>query len=245
MKQLRSFILLCASVAVFIGFAQAEIQPEAQKVFDKYVEAVGGREKLEKLESVKMSMTMSMPAMGMSMSGTFVRKAPKLFSVEQEIPGMGSMRMAYNGEIGWTIVPMQGYRELSGKELAQQLEEQDIHAELKIAERYSTAEVSGTEMIGEEKHVVIKGVRSRTGTEDTLYFSEKTGLMRRMNTIADNGPAGQIPVEMDIVGYVEVEGYKMMSKVTMNNPAMNMNMEFSNIEINGEIDDSIFSPPSE
>ena len=245
MKQIRRIVLLCASVAVILNSAQGQIQPEAKELFEKSIEAVGGRDKIESLVSIKMSVVMSMPAMGMSMNATFIRKSPNLFYVEQEVPGMGTVKSAYDGETGWSVMPMQGYRELGEAELAQQIEEQDIHADLKYAERYSSAEVSGTELIDGIEHKIVTAVKSNGGTEDKVYFNTETGLMRRISTVANGGPMGEVPVEMLITAYTEADGFRMPAKVEIKNPAMNMNMEFKDYEFNGEIDDSIFSPPVE
>ena len=245
MKRISPIVLLCAGVAVFLNSAQAQIQPEAKEVFERSIEAVGGRDKIESLESIKMSVVMSMPAMGMSMNATFIRKSPNLFYMEQEVPGMGTVKSAYDGETGWIVMPMQGYRELGEAELAQQIEEQDIHGDLKYAERYTSANVSGKELIDGIEHTIVTAVKSNGGTEDKVYFNIETGLMRRISTVANSGPMGEFPVEMEIATYAETDGFQMPAKVEIKNPAMNMNMEFKDYEFNGEIDDSIFSPPAE
>jgi len=245
MKRLFSLFILGASALSFAPLTFGEIQPEAKSAFEKMIAATGGREKILSLETIKMEVNMSMPAMGMSMNGTFIRKAPNLFYVEQEVPGMGTVKTAYDGETGWSVMPMQGFRKLGEAELAQQIEEQDIHAELKYAERYESAEVAGTEMIDGVEHTVVKAVRKRNSTEDIIYFSSETGLMRRISTIADSGPMGSIPVEMEVMAYSEVDGFHLPAKIEVKNPAMNMNMEFKNFEFNGDIDGAVFSPPSE
>lgn len=243
---MKNIVVKTKLIAVLLGalsiltFAQAEgITPEAQKVFDSYIEAVGGKEKLESIESIKMEGTMSIPAMGMNASVLMVQKLPNSFYLEQNIPGMGKMRQGYDGKTGWSSDPMQGFRVLQGVELDYLVEENNIRSNLFVADRYSSAKILEGESA--DGKITIEAVKKSNGSLDTLHFDSETFLLVGMESIEDMGPQGSLPVNITLGTYIDIDGFKSPSKLTITNPSMNIEMTFLNIELNKDIPDDQFT----
>lgn len=237
----RARVLLL--VFLFTPFMDADegISAEAQAVFDSYVEAIGGREVIENVETLKIVGTMNIPSMNMSANVLMIQKAPNLFYSEQNIPGMGKMVQAYDGKVGWANDSMQGFRPLVGEELELLLEENSVHSDLLLAERYASAEV--IENPTAEGLIVVKATRKINGNVDTLNFDSKTRFLTSLEAVEDMGPQGSIPVKVLLLDYQEFDGIKSPRKLVMENPAMTIEMNFEDFEVNGEVAEGQFSSP--
>ena len=234
---------LCIVIAALFlaGTAHAqEITPEAQNVFDRHVEALGGEENLKAIKTVKISGSFSMAAMGISAKSIMIQKEPNLFYVEQDIPGMGKMKQGYDGNRGWASDPMQGTRAITGPELEELLENNDIHSDLNMADRYESAQVLPSEG---ELSVRVSGKRKRNGSTDTLYFSKESGLLLRMETTSIT-PQGTLPMSIILGDYVERSNVKMPVSLTMTTGGMEIVMTFESVELNSEIPDTVFAYPN-
>jgi outer membrane lipoprotein-sorting protein len=81
----------------------------ADDVIAKYIEAIGGREKLDSVKTIRM--TGKMIGMGgMEIPNTIETKRPNKVRFEFTFQGMTGVR-AFDGETGWSIMPFMGKTE--------------------------------------------------------------------------------------------------------------------------------------
>ena len=225
---------LCAIVG-----ASADVSPEAAKIIDRSIEAAGGKERLESIEAIRMVGTMNMPAMGMTMTMTSLQVYPDKGYFEQEVPGMGKMVQAFDGDSGWAKDPMQGFRHLSPEEIKAQKQNRSIREMLDYQKLFESAEV----LDDVEGMKVVKIKLADSGLEETHYYSKESGHLERMEMMADMGPQGSVPATMAVIGRTEENGLVFPSKLEMNAAGMKMLMDFSSIEVNPEVDENLFAPP--
>lgn len=233
--------------AVLFAFASslcpqliAEIDSEARALFDRYADAIGGRDAYEGIESARIRMTMEIPSQGMSMQMQMTFLAPDKIHKEVVIPGMGGMTQGFDGEKGWSVDLIQGSRELKGAELEELRDDADFKEGVKFVEKYASASVTG---VSEEGLVVVKAVAQDNGREETLYFEKETGLLRMSDTTEDLGPQGEVPVTERVMLYEAYGELLLPSVLEADMMGMKMNMRLESFEPNVEVDPSIFQMP--
>lgn len=225
------------------SFASADIPPEVVEVLEKSIEASGGKEKIESIETTRFSGNFSIAAMGMNAQTTIIQVYPDKIYNEQNIPGMGQMLQVYNGEIGWAIDPMQGYRALSEAEIDSLTQNGSLRDMLDYSSEYSSGELLPNQEIDGRPVKVLKLVAADTQNAETHYYHADTGLMVQMEMIADMGPMGELPMTMKVTAYDEQDGIKIPKTMEVHNAGMVITMDFTSIEINSDIDPALFVPP--
>lgn len=156
---------------------------------------------------------------------------------------MGRMEQGFDGEKGWARDPMQGFRMLSDGEVASLKQNEGLAAMLDFEATYSSGELLPDAEVDGAAATVVKLVSSETGEEETHYYSKETHLLVRLETVADMGPMGKLPASMNVKAYDEQDGIVFPSRMEMTNAGMQISMTFDSLEINPEIDDSIFAAP--
>jgi hypothetical protein len=228
--------ILCISSPDLFG----QIEAEAQHVFDRYAEAIGGLEAYEAIESARIEMAMEIPAMNMSMKMSVTFLAPDRFLMDSTIPGMGSTKQGFDGEKGWSIDPIQGSRELKGEELEKLRSDVDFQEGLRLAEKYISASVTG---ISGEGLIEVIAIAKLGGQEEKLYFEKETGLLRAKDSIENMGEQGEIPVTTHIKSYQSFGDLQLVVHEEADVMGANMIMRLTSFEPNIEVDPSIFQMP--
>ncbi|MDQ8186306.1 hypothetical protein [Pelagicoccus sp. SDUM812002] len=239
----KTAIVFAFLSAPFLATVQGALPVEVAEVLDANIKASGGRDRIAAIQSSRLKGTMAIPAIGMNGTTEMVMKAPDKLYVAQEIPGMGKMVQAYDGDTGWANDPMQGFRLLSEGEIASLKQNDNFSDMLAYDEVYSSGEKLPDAMVDGQSAHVVKLVAAATGLEQTCYYSKDTGLLVRMDMLVDMGPMGQLPASMIVKSYHTQDGISFPAAMEMTNAGMNINMTFDSLEINLEIEDSLFAAP--
>ncbi|MTI21449.1 insulinase family protein [Fulvivirga sp. RKSG066] len=208
----------------------------AEKVIEDYINAIGGKEKLESVNTIKTKMSADM--MGNQIDMMLVKKAPNKFVMEAKMGGTVAMRQTYDGEEASAMQMGQSMpvNEAMKKEMAFQA---IMFPEL----QYEKLEVE-TKLVGVEKiegsNAYAVEVTLPSGTTATHYFDTKSGLKIRESKVV-NTPQGEVATDTEIGEYKEVEGimFPHVIKQPMGG-GMKMVLKTQSVEINGAVDDSAF-----
>lgn len=238
----RTFVSTLFSFVVALTI-QAELPSDVKEILEKSIEATGGREKIEAIKSSRMIGEFSMPAMGMTGKSEVVHSYPNKIYILQEIPGMGEIVQAFDGEKGWAQDPMQGFRALSDQEIASLKQNESISESLNYEDSFISGEVLGEADVDGEAVWKVKLVDADTEGEEIHYYGKESGLLLKMELEVDMGPMGRIPAEMLIKEYGTQDGVSYPSKMVMSNAGMEINLNFNSLELNPEVDDSLFTAP--
>lgn len=93
--------------------------PTVDQIVDKYVQALGGKEAVEKLTSTTAKGAFELPSMGVSGTAEVLAKAPNRRYQVVSIPSFGDIRQGYDGTTAWAQDPESGkINDLTGSELA-------------------------------------------------------------------------------------------------------------------------------
>jgi hypothetical protein len=246
----RSFIRASVVVAVVAGASVGRAQvaapaaaslPAAKDVIARYVTAVGGSKALLHVKSVRTTGVFEMPAAGLKGDVVVVQSLPNKMVMTTTIPGVGEINSGFNGEVAWSVNPMQGARLLEGRELEQLREESGIAAILRRAEMTSSMEtVAKSEMQGQACYQV--KVVYKSGRESTECYSVESGLLVGAVT-KQTSPMGTVDVTTLVSDYKEIGGIKTAMKTTMQMMGQEQVMTFSKVEYDGPDDAKAFELP--
>lgn len=239
---LRALALAGAALTVAAAPAQAQTLPTAEQVVARYVAAIGGEQAIAAQQFRRVQIEMSMPAAGMSMTAEMMQARPNKAVMNMEIPGLGSMRQGYDGQVAWSVNPMQGPKILEGKELADMLRQFDFDANLRFSHLFRTMETVGRAEVNGESCVNVRMV-TEGGDEVLNCFADDDGLLVGA-VVKTSTEAGQMESTITFHDYREFGGLKMPTRTSMSMMGQQMEMTVKSMSTD-PIDASVFELPAE
>ncbi|HJQ24522.1 MAG TPA: hypothetical protein VKA60_11450 [Blastocatellia bacterium] len=254
MKRTLMTLFICLTLAVAAVQAQdkpaqakapdakSTALPTADQIIDKYVQAIGGKAAVEKLNSRLEKGTFELAAMGLSAPFESYSKAPNKTVFTIDISGVGTIQRGYNGTVGWSSDPQTGLREMSGGELAQTKLGSDFYRDVKLKELYPKRTVKGVEKVGDRDAYVVEAT-SADGITETMYFDTQSGLLVRTDADAES-PQGKQHVTALISDYREVDGVKIPFTLVQKTPQFEITIKLDTVKHNVPVEDTKFNKPA-
>jgi hypothetical protein len=240
--RLAALTLAAAAALPAAGGLHAQDLPEASAVIARYQQAVGGKDVLAGFNSMHAVGEFSVPAQGLVASIAASSARPNRSSLRVEIAGFGEMRTGNNGDVVWSLNPMEGPRLLQGAEKTQADEEGMFEASLRTdAVIRSATTVERTRIAGQECLKVRLVWLSGRETHDC--YSEETGLLIGILTTQQTamGPVEAVTLYED---YREVNGFRMPMRMTVQAMGIEQIITFREITFDS-VPDSAFDLPAE
>jgi len=216
---------------------QSPLAPSAQSILDKYIQAVGGAQRLAGLTSfVGKGTSVGFGGFGGGGAVEIVAKAPDkraTIILFKEETGRGDQIRTYDGTTGWVRTPLNVVGEfqlvggdLDGARFDAQLsfpgQIKQILTNVKsgppttITDLPAPASQSSLQQdvaLGQTHMVdVVQGTGPR-GLLVTLFFDQQTGLLLRELRFG-NSPIGRVPTQIDYADYRDVNGVKLPFRIT-------------------------------
>ena len=247
--------------------AQNPGSPSAEAILDKYIEAVGGAQRLATLTSFDARGTSTgFGGFGGGGDVEIAAKAPDerativLFKAETE---RGDQIRTYNGRSAWVRTPLNilGEYQLFGgdldgarfdaqlsfpgqiKQILTNLRTGEATTISDIPMSHSQAAVQKDVSQGKTYNVnVVQGTGPR-GLLVTLYFDKQTGLLLRELRFSET-PIGRVPTQIDFSDYREVNGIKLPYHLAYVWLDGRDSISLSEIKTNVKIDEDKFGRPA-
>ena len=201
-----------------------------------YLEAIGGRDKLMSVTSLRTEATMDVEGMG-EMTIVEHKAANGLYNMSMGMQGMTVMKQVYNGDKGY-VEQMGQKQPLEGEMLEKMKEEANIFPEIAYLGDDYTLEVKGLDEVDGQKayKVVVTGPAGST----TEYYSKETGLkLKAIESQEANGQTQTISTEYS--DYKSVDGVMVPYMVKVSGMApVPLEMKATNVEVNIDIDPELF-----
>lgn len=204
-----------------------------EQVLNKYVEIIGGKENIMKVQDRTIKLSGSMQ--GMNISVTISQKYPnKLLQIVDA--GVFQQKTVFDGEKG-KIEAMGQTQELTGDQL-EALKGQALDAVLDYSKYGIKPELTAIETInGKDAYKVT--LISSSGNKSTQYYDVESGyLIRTVSNV--NTPQGSFTQTMDLSDYRDVHGVKYPHKYVQNFGPYAIELNVSSIEVNTGLADSFF-----
>ncbi|MGQ9618814.1 MAG: LolA family protein [Candidatus Aminicenantia bacterium] len=235
---------LCfSSIVLAFFFCGLVFSQTVDEIIAKNLQSKGGIEKLKDLKSVKITGKVSV--MGMEMPLTIFWKSPNLFRSESSFQEK-KMVQAFDGEKAWMINHLIGVTEPTEipAEQADSAKEQYFFLGpfFEYKERGINLELLGKEEL-EGKAVYKLKLISKDGTESIYYLDADSCLELKMETTREV-QGSQLNFVTTFSDYREANGLKFAFSIqTSAGSGMTTQIIFESIEINPELDDSLFKMP--
>lgn len=240
---IRSALAATAALLLTVPSVQAQQPlPSATDVVAKHVAAIGGKDAILKITSMKQTGAMEITAAGMTAELELVSVAPNKQAMKMSLAGLGELLTGTDGTVAWSVNPMQGARLLEGKELAQIKEQADFAASMLFApERYASMTTEALVDYAGEKAYKVKMVRKDTNNESWQYFSVATGLLigGEATVVSE---MGTLTTSSVVSEYKQFGPLKVATRTEMTTGPQKMILTVSNTEFNTAGADAVAIP---
>lgn len=214
--------------------------PPAEQVLAGAIEAVGGKAAVDAIESSYMESKTEIKAQNITIETRIWSKGDN-FYVESDMPGMGVQQIWKKGQDVWSKDPINGMRKLEGKEAHQARWSAEPLLAANWSEYFDEAQTIDVRTVGEQEVVEVE-LRSEESTVK-LQFDAKSYLPAGQSFMQET-PMGATAIEITYEDYKEVAGVMTPFRSVTNMQLMSAVQTTEKYEVNVEIDDAKFDPPS-
>ena len=207
----------------------------ADKVIDKYLSAIGGKDKLKAVKNVMTKMSASV--MGQSMEIEITKAAPNKMRTEVKMGGNVVQKIIFDGQKG-KMSGMGGEQVVEGDKAKDMAFQSVIFEELMYKELGAETKLSAVENInGKDAYGVDVTVN---GSTSTRYYDAETGYLVRVSKTVE-GPQGAMTMSQDYSDYKEYGGIMFPSSGKQPlNAQMKMDLTVTEVVVNGQLSDDLF-----
>jgi outer membrane lipoprotein-sorting protein len=223
----------------------ALVAQTADELVAKYVQARGGADKIKAVRTVHMTGTMTTG--DMSVPVTLVMKRPNMVRMDFEVGGTKNVR-AFDGQTGWTLMPVMGNPDpaaITGPELHELQDQSDIDGPLVDAKaKGNTVELLGKENVDGVDTYKLK-LTHKNGDVSTIYLDAKTYLeMREESQHTVQGT--QRDFETKIGDYRDVNGLKFPFSLTsgIKDTEQVQKLVIEKVDLDTAVDADLFKMPA-
>lgn len=241
-RLVRTLVLAGAASALAAAPARAQELPAAREILNAYVNAVGGAEAIGRAQHRHSVSEVSMPAAGMTMTVELWQSRPNKMTSVTTLPGIGEIKAGYDGQVAWSMNPMEGPKILDGAELEQALRQADFDANLHFENLFPTMEtVERAEVAGRPCYRV--RMVATNGDEAFGCFDVENKLLVSM-TARMESQMGSIETTSEFQEYRDFGGVKMPTRSVMSMAGQQMVVTVKEVDTN-PIPEATFALPAE
>ena len=199
----------------------------AEKVFDQYIQAVGGKDAVNDVESIYMIAQAQMQGQTLDLETKVTSSGKSMNQIS--MAGNVMQKQIFNGAEGFVVARGQKIPFTEEQVIAAKKEAHPF-PELKAQD----ATVEGIESVDGEDAYVVKMDKNKTN-----YYSVESGLKLKQVQMVEQGPQTMtIPIVYD--NYKEVQGVKFPFSLSQSMGAMTLDFQVTDIKVNEGISDADF-----
>lgn len=220
-------------------------EPTADQLLDKYIQALGGAQKLAALTSFAAKGTMEgYDTYHMKVPLELYAKAPGQRTMVAHTQN-GDSSTVFDGRAGWIagvdrpvrLIPMMPGAELDGGKF-----DAELSFPGRIKQMLNQWRVGFPSTTIDDHTVNVMQGTGAGGTRFKLFFDAETGLLTRQVRYADT-PIGMVPTQVDYADYREVAGVKMPHKMVITWTDGQANILLTEVQPNVAMDAGKFGKP--
>ena len=204
-------------------------------IVDSYLKAIGGKEEIKKLVSMKSSFTSKL--MGQEFTGTDSRMAPNKRSLQLMMGSMAVMQQVFDGTAGYQA-QMGQKKEMDEKEIKESQDDKGLIPQLFYISNEYQLSYLGTGKAGEEDCYKLK-VTKPSGKVTVEYYSIKTGLLLKEEGSVEAGGT-EMTITVDYSDYRKVGNLMFPFSAIQTAGEQEFPMIMSDIKLNEGVTDADF-----
>ena len=204
-------------------------------IIDSYLKAIGGKDEIKKLMSMKSTFTSKL--MGQEFSGTDSRMAPNKRSLQLMMGSMAVMQQVFDGTVGYQA-QMGQKKEMDEKEIKENQDDKGLIPQLFYISNEYQLSYLGTGKAGEEDCYKLK-VTKPSGKVTVEYYGIKTGLLLKEESTVD-AEGNEMTISVDYSDYRKAGNLMFPYSVIQTVGEQEFPMIMSEIKINEGVTESDF-----
>ncbi len=238
----RSFrpALLATALVAFSATALAAQTPA--EILARYNKVVDPQGRIPSVEGMRTTITMEIPAAGMTANIVAVQARPNSMTMIIDIPGLGQMKQGYDGTTAWSSDPMQGPRLMAGPEAAAIIDGSSLAAMARTADMFTAMEAAGDVDVDGTKANCVK-LTWKSGRITTECFSTATGLLVESRA-KQQSQMGEVEAVSRMSDYRDIGGIMVPHKLSQSAMGMQQLMTTTSV-VFGPQDPKLFELPPE
>lgn len=216
-------------------------RPTPEQILQRYVEAVGGRAAISKIQTFAMK-GMREASQNRNWPFEVTLKGADKFSTVSNIPQQGVVTQAIDSGQGWIRNP-RGTRAITPAELASLQNTMFLYAPIKVKEPLAALAANGRSKVGGRDAWVLRATAA-DGIITRYFFDVETGLLLRQTNLTPT-LLTPIPEQIDFEDYRDVGGVKLpfIMRVSEIDTFFSSTRKFTEIKPNVPVDDAQFMMP--
>ena len=220
--------------------------PTAERIFEDYVIATGGRGAYEKIQNRITKSKIELPAMGISMTMTIYQEKPNKSYIVQESAATGKTESGTDGFVAWQNSAMTGPQLKRDSEKADVINASTMDRFTYWRTAYQSAACTGLKDVNGRPCYVVVAVPVGNGSPQTLFFDKVSKLLVKVAATVKS-PMGSIRLESELSDYRKVDGILLPHTTRVTYVDMKRELLFTvvNYEHNSDIPATRFQAPSE
>lgn len=225
------------AIAAIISFQSAKAQT-VEDIISKYITALGGKDKLLSIKTVKMVGSLNVQGMDVGVTTTEVNGVGTRNDIS--VPGMGEGYQVVNATKGWDFLPFMGQaspEEISADQVKSSQGQLDLQGVLvNYKEKGNQVELLGKEKVDTAECYKLK-VTTKAGSEHILFIDATTYY--KVKTITKmKTPNGDTGIETGFGDFKKTDdGYVFPFSQTIERGTI----VFTTIEVNKPVDEKMFT----
>jgi photosynthetic reaction center cytochrome c subunit len=213
--------------------------PNADKIIEKYLQAMGGADAVAKISTRLQKGTLTVGTAQFPVEVLTKRPAHRVTTVR--FPN-GESVTGLSGQVGWLSTPGHGVHEMSSAEVdASQIDACPQFA-IDLRQIFRELRVQQQEEVDGRPTYVVSGIRENRPPVQ-LYFDQESGLLIRLLRYVDT-PLGLNPVQVDYADYRQEGGVRTPFRWTIARPGGRFTIQIDQTQQNVPIDDKKFAMPA-
>jgi hypothetical protein len=219
-------------------------QPSVDQLLDRYIQAVGGVERLNALKSIRATGTYRGFDDADDSPLEMYAQAPAKRTMISHTPA-GDLSWVFDGESGWIGAPLTdrplSVMPVTGQDLEGFASEVQVLFPAPLKQTLTNWRVGFPTEIGDREVNVVQAT-TRSGGVVTFCFDQGTGLLTRLIRFSAS-PVGRIVTRIDYEDYRDVAGVKMPFKWTLSWLNGRSVFELESVQPNVAVDAARFARP--
>jgi len=233
---------LVAAALLALGAVSLSAQQSPEEILARYTRTIDPEGRIPTIEGMKSTLTMELPAAGMSATITSVQRVPNQMVLVINIAALGEIKSGYDGTTAWSSDPMQGPRLVTGTEAATLIDGADLKSMGRSPALFTAIEPAGEADVDGDKAVCLK-LTWRSARVTTECYSTTSGLIVETRSTQES-PQGVIEAVGRQSEYKPINGILIPHRVVQS--AMGMQQIITTVSVEfGPQDAALFELPPE
>jgi zinc protease len=233
--------LLLVLFVVSMNCAQAQLSkkdPEAEKILEKYVAAIGDEKALAKIKTIESFSVLTFIETGLVLDRKIVEDHTGNYFIKVSSPETGEITRGFDGLVCWEKRES-GNRIIEGEEKNTFLNSASLLRYANWKKLLTTFEYKGLHQVdGIELHKIY--IETIYGAKENWYFSKNNNLLVRIEEPMDTS-LDEATIVTTFEDYREINGIKHAFTQYIKMPGRTRKIVFSGIVHNHKVDKEMFS----